>query len=1045
MKKLLLILTLTVFALPIFAQTRTIRGTVTSAEDGEPLIGATVMVKGKTTIGTATDIDGHYVLSNVPDKCTLVFSYVGYQTIEKSLNGQVTLDVVMQPASDLLDEVVVVGYGTVKKSDLTGAVASVNGDDLAKTPAASLSNALQGKVAGVSVNSLTGRPGAGAEVRIRGVGTINGASPIYVVDGVICDDINFVSTGDIEHIEVLKDASATAIYGSRGANGVIIVTTKGGKNNQKARITFDGYIGFQQKWKKIDVMNAKDFADTYVAINGNEREKNIYETRGLNDYIYFFKDVRTSDYFPLVYNADSRPDGFDYASVDTDWQDVVFRNGVIQNYHLSVDGGTEKATYSMSGSWFGQQGIIIGSDYSRFTGRLNTSYQAFPWLKLGENISFMASVAKNAYESGDNSESAGANILSAAFAMAPWDPTYYPAGSKSASGKDLSGGISAGSNFKNVTNPLSMVTYSHPKVRNERFVGNVYMDLTPIKHWTLHSSYSFDYCITTDKSFMEAYEVSSYDKREKNFLSSSMSRSYYWNVDNILTYDTSFGKNNLTAMVGMTIEEYNYYSIGNSGSSILNPVESNWYLSQVTDDYGNPSDGVARNRRQSWLGRVNYSYDGKYLATFNFRADGSSKFRDNKWGYFPSLALAWRLSSEKFLQDVSWLTDLKLRAGWGKVGNDSIGNDAFVQTMFNNGPTFVGYPFGIVPSIANAAAVLTWINEGGHWENTEQWSLGVDFSFFQQKLNGNIDLFLRDTNDMLMSVNAPAQVGNRYAATANVGKVRNKGIEISLEHRNRVNDWFHYSIGGNISFIDNKLVGLNGGSPIYTNYSNVQVVDQGFPLYYFWGYKYAGVYRTEEEILNYLPAYNEKSTPYHAGDAKYIDTNGDGKIDDNDRVFLGSSIPKVTYGINLGLWLKDFDIQLFFQGAGGYKIYNQMRHRLESNGSTSVLSPIMKDAWRTDNTNGSVPNPKNSINYYVSDRFLENGDYFRLKDLQIGYTLPQKILGKSGLQNCRFYIQCSNVFTATKYSGFDPEVRGGVDYGNYPQSRTFLFGVNISY
>lgn len=1045
MKKLILILTLIAGALPMFSQTRTITGTVTSAEDGEPLIGVTVMVKGKPALGTATDIDGNYTMSNVPDKSTLVFSYVGFQTMEKSISGLPKLDIVMQPTSDLLDEVVVVGYGTVKKSDLTGAVSSVNGEALAKTPAASLSNALQGKVAGVTVNSLTGRPGAGAEVRIRGVGTVNGASPIYVVDGVISDDINFLSTSDIEHIEVLKDASATAIYGSRGANGVIIVTTKGGSKNQNARITFNGYIGVQQKWKKLDVMNAKDFADTYVAINGNAAAKKVYAEQGFNQWLSLYQGLRSSDYFPTVYNAETNPDGFDYSAQDTDWQDVVFRNGMIQNYHLSIDGGSDKATYSMSGSWFGQQGIIIGSDYSRFTGRLNTSYQAFPWLKIGENISFMASVAKNAYESGDNSESAGANILSAAFAMAPWDPTYYPEGSVNRNGKDLSGGISAASNFKNVTNPLSMVTYSHPKVRNERFVGNVYLDLTPVKHFTLHSAYSFDYRITMDKSFMEAYEISTYDKRDKNFLSSSMARTYYWNVDNILTYDNTFGKNNLSAMVGFTVEEFNYYSIGNSGSSILNPIENNWYLSQVTDDYGTPSDGVARNRRQSWLGRVNYSYDSKYLATVNFRADGSSKFKENKWGYFPSFALAWRLSSEKFLQDVNWITDLKLRAGWGKVGNDNIGNDAFILNMFNNGPTFVGYPFGPDGAIANGAAVLTWINNGGHWENTEQWSLGVDFNFFQQKLSGSVDLFLRDTNDMLMSVTAPAQVGNRYSATANVGKVRNKGLEISLEHRNRINDWFHYSLGGNISFIDNKLVALNGGSPIYTNYNQVQVVDQGFPLYYFWGYQYDGIFYSDEEVLQKLPGYTSADSPFHAGDAIYRDNNGDGRIDDKDRVFLGSSIPKINYGINVGLWLKDFDIQLFFQGAGDYKIYNQMRHRLESNGAMSVISPIMKNAWTPENLDGTLPNPRNSINYYVSDRFLENGDYFRLKDLQIGYTLPEKILGKSGLKNCRFYVQCSNVFTVTKYSGFDPEVSGGVDYGNYPQSRTFIFGVNISY
>ena len=1043
MKKFFLLLTLISLSI-LSGRAVKVSGIVTDAADGEPLIGATVMIKEKAGSGAATDIDGKYELDVNPGQ-TLVVSYIGYNKAEKKVAaGTTTYNFALESTAAMLNEVVAIGYGTAKKSDVTGSVSSIGSDKLTSTPASSLANALQGQAAGVSVNSLTGRPGASAEVRIRGVGTINGASPIYVVDGVITDDISFLSPNDIEQTEILKDASATAIYGSRGANGVIIVTTRSGRN-QNARITFDGYVGFQRRWKKIDVMNAWDFADTYININANNSSRTYYENFGFNKWLGVFQGVNASDYYPTIYDPDTNPTGFNYAAQNTDWQDEVFRTGLIQNYHLAIEGGTDKFNYNASGSWFGQEGIIKGSDYSRFTGRLNTSYQAFPWLKIGENISFMASVARNAYESGDNSESAGANIISAAFAMAPWDPTRYPEGTVNRKGTDMGGKISAGSNFKNVTNPLSMIEYSHPKTRNERWVGNVYLDLTPINHFILHSSYNFDYRITTDKSFMDAYEVSAYDQREKNFLSSSMARSYYWNVDNILTYNNTFGKSDLSAMIGFTVEEYSYYSIGNSGSSIINPVERNWYLSQVTDDYGTPSDGVARNRRQSWLGRINYSYDGRYLATVNFRADGSSKFPEHHWGYFPSFALAWRINSESFMRDITEITNMKLRFGWGKVGNDNIGNDAFILNMFNNGPTFVGYPFGLNPSIANAAAVLTWINNGGHWENTEQWSLGIDFGFFNNKLSGSIDGFIRNTNDMLMSVNAPAHVGNRYAGMANVGRVRNQGIEITIEHRNTVTDWFRYNVSGNISFIGNKLTRLNGGSPIYTNSNSVQVVDINQPLYYYWGYQYAGVYRTDQEVLDYLPGYNATTTPFHAGDAKYVDNNGDGVIDDKDRVFLGSSIPKINYGINITAYLKDFDINLFFQGVGGNKIYNQMRHRLESNGSTSVLSPIMADAWTENNPDGSIPNPKNSVNYYVSDRFLESGAYFRLKNLQVGYTLPQSLLGKSGFQNVRFYVQISNVFTITKYSGYDPEVNGGVDYGNYPQAQSFLFGVNISY
>lgn len=1043
-KQILTIMLLVFASLQGLAQGLKVTGTVTSDEDGEPLIGVSVQVKENPANGVATDLDGNYSIT-VREGQTLRFTYVGCQPFESKITSGGTLDVVLKTEGTMLNEVVAIGYGTMKKSDLTGSVSSVAADNLKKTPAASLANALQGQAAGVTVNSLSGRPGAAAEVRIRGVGTTNGASPIYVVDGVITDDISFLSPNDIERTEILKDASATAIYGSRGANGVVIVTTRNGSRDRNAQITFDAYVGWQSRWKKLDVMHAKEFADTYVAINGNRSAKTFYAENGFNAWLGSYMGVNNSDYYPTIFNAETNPGGLDYSAIDTDWQDAVFRTGMIQNYHLSVDGGGDKFTYSMSGSWFKQEGTIIGSDYSRFTGRLNTSYQAMPWLKIGENLSFMSSVAKNAYENGDNSESAGANILSAAFAMAPWDPLRYPEGSLNRKGDNLSGGLAAGSNFKNVTNPFSMVEYSHPKDRTERWVGNVFAEITPIKYLTFRSSFSFDYRWVTSKSFMDAYEVSSYDKRDKNFLSASMSRYYNWIVDNILTYARRIGRHDFSIMAGQSTEEYNFNSIGSSGASILNPVERNWYLSQVTEDYSNPSEGVSRNRRFSWLGRLHYSYNDRYLATFNFRADGSSKFRDNAWGYFPSFALAWRMSQENFLRDFANLSDLKLRFGWGKVGNDNIGNDAFVLNMFAEGPTFVDYCLGLNQALANGATVLTWINQGGHWENTEQWSVGVDFGFFNNRLTGSVDGFIRNTNDMLMNVTAPAHVGNRYSAMANVGKVRNKGIEIQIDHRNTVSRDFHYSVGGNISFIDNKLVALNGGSPIYTNYAGIQVVDQGHPLYYFWGYDYMGIYQTDEQVLETLKGYNAATTPFHAGDAIYRDVNGDGIINDLDRTELGSAIPWLNYGINLGAWWKDFDIQIFFQGVGGNKIYNQMRHRLEGSGANSVLSPVMADAWTVDNPSGSIPNPKNSVNYYASSRFLENGDYFRLKNLQIGYSLPRDLIRKAGFENCRFYLQGTNLFTATRYKGFDPEVNGGVDYGNYPQSRTYMIGVNITY
>ena len=1046
MKKHFLFLLLLLLALPMAAQSVRVTGVVTSAEDGEPMIGATVQIKENPAVAVSTNIDGEYTIDAKVGQ-TIKYSFVGCDTETRKVTAAGKIDVSLK-SSNMLDEVVAIGYGTMKKSDLTGSVSSVASDKLQKTPSASLANALQGQAAGVTVNSLTGRPGASAEVRIRGVGTINGASPIYVVDGVIVDDISFLSPSDIQSTEILKDASSAAIYGARGANGVILVTTKSGKKADRANITFDMYVGWESRHKKLDVMGAKDFADTYVAINGNKASKKYYAENGFNKWLEIYQGVKASPYYPTVYDPEKNPTGFDYSAVDTDWQDEVFRTGMIQNYHLSIDGGSDQFTYSMSGSWFKQEGTLIGSDYSRFTGRLNTSYKATPWMKIGENISFMAGVAKNAFESGDNSSQPEAGILAASFAMAPWDPTHYPAGSVNKNGEDISGQIAASSNFKNVTNPFSMVEYSHPKSNTSRFVGNVYIELTPVKYLTWKTTYGFDYNVRTDKSFSDAYLVSAFDKRDKNFLTSSIGKTYNWNVDNILTYAREIGPHSFSVMAGQTVEEFSYYGIGNSGSTILNPVERNWYLSQVTDDFGRPSDSVSRNRRFSWLGRIYYAYMDKYMATVNFRADGSSKFPENSWGYFPSFSLAWRMSQENFMKNIDWLNDLKVRFGWGKVGNDNIGNSAFTLAVENSGPYFLGYAFGQPQTYVQGATVLTWINNGGHWENTEQISAGIDFGMFSNRLTGSIDGFIRKTNDMLMTVTAPAHVGNRWAPMANVGNVRNQGIEIQLEHRNQIGRDFSYSISGNVSFIDNKLTAVNGGSANPAN--EIQYIEEGHPLYYFKGYQYEGVFRTDQEALDYFAgkpnSYTAEDIPFHAGDAIYADLNGDGRIDDGDRTDLGSAIPWLNYGLNLGAYWKNFDLQVFFQGVAGNKIYNAQRSRLEGTGMTSVLSPAMKDVWTVDNPEGSIPNPKNSFNTsYPSSRFLENGSYLRLKNLQIGYSLPENLISKAGFKNCRIYLQGSNLFTATKYKGFDPEVNGDVDNGNYPQSRSFLIGVNISY
>ena len=1010
------------------AQTLTITGQVTSADDSYPLPGVSVVVKG-TSDGTFTDIDGNYSIQVKPGT-TLLFSSIGFVEHAENITKGGQVNVALLPDSQMLDEVVAIGYGVMKKSDLTGSVASVKGDQLKKTPAAGLDQALQGVAAGVTVNASSGQPGASAEVRIRGIGTVNNSAPIYVVDGVIVDNINYLSPNDITSTEILKDASATAIYGSRGANGVILVTTKKGSSNGKVNVSLDAYAGVQNRWRALDLMKSDHFASYLAVASGDPSQPQVLSSQGIDAWVRKF----------LIGKSNYYPSNLDYNQIETDWQDEVFKkNAVIQNYHLSIDGGNEKGYWSMSANWFDQQGTIIASDFNRMSLRVNSAYNVSKWLKVGENLTFMTSHGRNAMH---NSDSPGASILSAAIAMAPWDPVKYPVGAVSRSGEDMSNRISAASNFKNVTNPLSMVEHTHPSDKTERWVGDIFVEINPLKGLVWRSDVSMDLTNTRHKTFKDSYIYSDYDKMDKNFIESSVGRYQTVMVENTLTYSGEIKKHSFSAMVGQTLEQYQYETLGGSGSSILNPVETNWYLSQATEDQNKAGDGAGRTRRFAMLGRVHYSYDSRYMLTVNFRADGSSKFKEHTWGYFPSAAAAWRIGNESWMKDISWIEDLKLRVGWGRIGNDKISENAFLLTMMNTGPTFVDYVLGQTPEMATGATILTYVNNGGRWETTEQWNAGVDFGFFKNKFTGTVDVFQRDTKEMLLSVSAPAHVGNRYSATANVGTVRNQGVEVTLNHRNQIGQ-FAYNIGGNVSFIKNELTALNGGEKVWGDRT---VCDEGLPLYTFWGYDYLGIFRTEEEIAEHLWAEGAADS-YNVGDAKFRDLNNDGQINEDDKTDLGNPFPWLTYGLNFGAEWKGFDLQLFFQGVYGNEIYNALRIRTEGTGNDATLSTSMTEVWSTANPNGTIPNPFGNPNNYKENnsRFVESGSYLRLKNVQLGYTLPAKWTEKIHMSRCRIYVSGSNLLTFTNYSGYDPEVGGGVDYGNYPQSRTFMLGVNINF
>lgn len=1030
MKKVIFLFCLLVASQIILAQSFTVKGIVKGSDVNDVLPGTNITIKGKSE-GTISDVDGNFTIK-VNKGDILVFSYIGYKSIEKTIKDNATLNIVLEPDNTMLNEVVAIGYGTMKKSDLTGAVSTIKSEELQKTPAASLDQALQGKAAGVTVNANSGQPGTAAEVRIRGIGTVNGSAPIYVVDGVMVNDITFLSPNDIASTEILKDASATAIYGSRGANGVILVTTKKGKSGT-SKISFDAYYGFQNRWRKLDLMKSKEFAETLIKIGGVQSELNYYNSKGFDKWLSTYRLGHYSFY----------PTNLDYSGIETDWQDEVFKkNAPIQNYNISFTGGTDKNSYALSASYFNQDGTIIGSNYERFTIRSNTSYQIHKWIKVGENLSLAYSTGRNAM---NNNSSPGASILSAAIAMAPWDPAHYPQGAVNNLGEDLSGRISAASNFKNVTNPFSMVEMTHPNDINERWVGDVYMDLTPIKDLTIHSDISIDLNNNRYRLFKEAYEYSAYDKNADNYLTTSMARTSRIVSENTATYKKELGKHSFSAMIGQTTEQYNYYTLGGSGNDIANASSStNWYLKETANTEENPrsvSDDVSRTRRFSLLSRLYYNYNQKYMATFNFRADASSRFPNHLWGNFPSLALAWRISEEKWFH-VTHLDYMKIRAGWGQIGNDQVAeNNSFTQLMFTSGPTFVDYTLGSSQSLVNGATVLTYVNTNGKWETTEQLDAGIDFSLYNGLITGNLDVYNRNTRDMILSVTAPAQVGNRFAPKANVGTVNNKGLELALNYNEHIGK-LNYSAGGNVSFVKNELTALNGGSPVY---GDVTICNQGKALYTFYGYKYLGIYKTDKEAQDYLWGYSSDEQLYHAGDAKFEDVNGDGKITDADKTDIGNPFPWLTYGLNLSADYHNFDLQLFFQGVYGNQIYNAVRIRTEGTGNTATLSTTMRDVWSNSNPDGNIPNPKSSNNYATSSRFVESGAYLRLKTFQFGYTIPKKITQKAQIDRCRLYISATNLLTLTNYTGYDPEIGGGVDYGNYPQSRTLLFGINLDF
>lgn len=1001
-RKLLFIWIMILMSATAFAQQGiTISGVITEKGTGEPVIGATVMIKGQPGVGTVTNIDGEYALNNVPSDAVLTFSFVGMKTIEIPVNGQHKINVVLEEDSKLIDEVVVVGYGVQRKSDLTGAVGSVKSEELQKGSSANVANALQGKVSGVIVSSY-GAPGSQPEVKIRGIGTTNNSSPLYVVDGMFMNDISFLNAHDIQSMEVLKDASATAIYGSRGANGVIIVTTKRGVKG-KPTITISGSEGFQIASDRLKMADASQYAQL------------------LNEAL-------------INSGGEAKYDDPSSLGKGTNWFDEIFRTASVRDYQIGLNGGSEDVRYNLSAGFFQQQGVIKKNDYQRFTLRLNNDYKLSDKLTIGHNLS-----AAFSRKSDENT-----GVVGQAYRLSPVITPYDKDGNFSDSQNSSTG------------NPLATLAYMNNDQWDERIAGSAYLNWNVVKGLNFKTSLGIDYLNSRARTFTPKYYVSATQKNEVNELSKSWSRDFTWLWENTLTYDLNINDNHrLNLLGGITAQRRQFELLGGSGRDFISQNENYWYLDQASQDSKTAFNNGYSESIMSYLFRANYTLMDRYLFTASVRADGSSKFGpENRWGYFPSLAAGWRVTEESFLKDrFSWLSNLKLRASWGQIGNDKIGNYKY-YALANINPDYDGvfngifYPGGTITSLYNRSV---------HWERSEQYDLGFDLGLFDNRLTLELDYYNRDTRDMLVTVDVPGAVGMSPVET-NVGAVRNRGVDFSLNWQHSVKD-FNYSVRFTGTTINNKVISLGGKRIPKGEIGSgrlVSMTEEGKSIGYFYGYKTAGIFQSQAEIDQYNQMAADKTqnpgqkyqNNVAAGDLIYTDVDGNGYIDDKDRTYLGSPIPKFVGGLGFSADWHGFDLSVDFQGNFGNKIYNAKQNERYSGSDNWDVS--FMDRWTPGNTNTNIPRMTlEGNNYLVSDRYVENGSYVKLQNVELGYTFPKAWIQRIGLQKLRLFASGSNLLYFTKYKGFTPEVAGsameaGIDRTVYPVTSGARFGLNIT-
>ncbi len=1068
-KLLTFMLALLAAAGSLFAQNR-VTGTVT--DDIGPIIGASVMEKG-TQNGAVTDLDGNYVITVKPG-ATLVFSSIGYATQEIEVGNQSRINVLLKEDTEFLDEVVVVGYGTMKRSDLSGASVSMKEEDLKGSVITNLDQSLQGRAAGVSAVQTSGAPGSSSSIRVRGQATVNAnAEPLYVIDGVIVQGggnsggdfglgglgngrvstispLATINPADIVSMEILKDASATAIYGAQGANGVVLITTKHGKAGD-AKFSYDGMFAVSRQNSRIDMMDLRQFAEYYNDLAG----------QGLVDHNGYYAD-------PSILGK------------GTNWQDEVFRTALQHQHQISAQGGSEKVQYYVSGSYMDQQGTIIGSNFDRLSFRTNLDAQLKDWFKLGVNATY--AITNDDIKLADGQE----GVIFYSLSTLPDIPVYDLDGNYSTTVRE--GYTSA--------NPVALAMLDQNLLKRQKLTGNVYADLTPVKHFTWRSEVGFDVSNSEATTYKPMVNLGGW-QRGSNSMSSQRNASTYWSLKNYLTYANTFGKHSVTAMIGQEAWESRWNYLGASNKDLPSDDIHNLRLATGTPTV---NSGFGSSAMASFFTRETYNYDDRYMATYTFRRDGSSNFGpDNRWANFHSFAASWRFTNEAFLKDATRAIGLdngKIRVGWGQTGNANIGGGAWESGM-SKMPTGLG----------DSQRPANISNTGIHWEKQVQTNVGFDLNFLKNRINLTVDLYKKVSSDMLMSLTLPSYMGtlgNGSSALAapkgNFGTIENKGLEITLDTHPIDKKNFSWDSNFQISFNRNKLVALDGSANAqlvgYGQWSDiVSVTEIGQSLYNFYGYVVEGVYESLEDIQNSPKAEKypadgvfNRATTVWVGDVKYKDVNGDNVINEHDQTNIGSPLPKFTFGWTNSFRYKNVDLTVFLNGTYGNKVlnynmmgqgYNGLVHMnstwtnqhvsIQDRARLVAVDPEKTyddgSMWYDDITNVKVANtgtktPRPSIqdpndNDRLSTRYIEDGSYLRVKNITLGYTFPKNVLQKVKIDNVRVYMNIQNLYTFTKYTGFDPEVGAstqdssgltfGVDNGRYPSPMTCSFGLNITF